>query len=546
MLLMKGRILVRRTAWFGLAAVALLAITLAGCGGEPAWTGIEGYVTAGRGDNALPNVEVGLYAAAEVPDTYKPVTPLPGAIRTAVTNSAGYYRFEGLAPGTYLVQVASTASRAGARYQHLVVRRDKHLRADLIVFPNFTADAPTVLPSVVSITAGGALVQPGRICTGTIALTITAAAGDAARPIKEIIVKAGHMSNGSDFILDNGEASASFNFDTTRYGDGESFIYVTVYDLNDNAASILMPITIQNNLAAFRPSAPEIVRVEAWTFAEATGTKSISSRSRLPALPPRKIFLPGGPVYLPAGSAFGTGTRALSGPGSAMVHIQIKPSADAASYRIYRRIGFSGPFVSIGERANKPAWYETAYYLNSSGEFEALWFNDLDPALAVGQECFYRVAAVNQAGETDSGYDYHVKILPKFTASLTTPALNAIVDLKASPTPVFGWTASGGVGDIGFTGFLIYVLNKNDENADFSWLHWVDGKTSEIYGKVDGLDSPPKALVPNAIYEWDLAYAYSAAQYEGMALGESYAAMFSYPSVDFGSSNGAFTFTTTP
>ena len=80
------------------------------------------------------------------------------------------------------------------------------------------------------------------------------------------------------------------------------------------------------------------------------------------------------------------------------------------------------------------------------------------------------------------------------------------------------------------------------------------GQTTISYRDViDGGDSEfdedlvvSKPLVPGAIYEWDLLLAYSAAMFTGMDFGESYAAFFSYPRVDYGSSNGAYVFTTEP
>ena len=123
----------------------------------------------------------------------------------------------------------------------------------------------------------------------------------------------------------------------------------------------------------------------------------------------------------------------------------------------------------------------------NGARWDALWFNDLDPALQIRQDYFYRVTAVNGAGETDSGHEFHVMILPKFTAYLQGPPNLATISLAATPNPVFSWTADGGFGTTDSMGFLIYVLNKNDEDPlidtiPFSWLHFVNGAKSATYG----------------------------------------------------------------
>ena len=332
--LLEGVIPVRRSAFLGLPILLCAILALSGCGGggggDTAWTGIEGYVTVGRGDNALAGVTVQLHAVVEAADTY---IDSSGTLTASVaTNGAGYYKFAGLTAGTYKVEVQPTTGRPGARYQHLVVVTDQHLRADLVVPPAFPASGGNVLPYVRSLTLEGGLLQPGTVLSGTPELTVTAEAGAGGPPIKLMLVKIGNLSNGSNFTFDRGLTTESFTFDTTKMADGGTFIYVTTYDLNDNAASVMIPVTIDNNLTGSLPVAPEIVRVEAWTFAEPYGIKSAARRDF--DLPPLKANVGGKSIYLPSADSLSAGSRALGGTGSAMVHIQIKPTClgDQLSY----------------------------------------------------------------------------------------------------------------------------------------------------------------------------------------------------------------------
>ena len=145
-------------------------------------------------------------------------------------------------------------------------------------------DTATGLPWVASVTVGSDPLLPGAELAGTVLLNI-AAESAATLPIKQIIVKIGHLSNGSNAILDNGEAQLTYTFDSTKLGDGETYIYVTAYDLNDNAATVKIPVTIANGISGTLPPAPAVVRVEAWTFAEPYGIKSAAtSRFDLPPI----------------------------------------------------------------------------------------------------------------------------------------------------------------------------------------------------------------------------------------------------------------------
>lgn len=321
---------------------------------------------------------------------------------------------------------------------------------------------------------------------------------------------------------------------------------------------LLIPVILLVFSGCSRPQSPWLVRVEAWTFAE---SEQVRAHRELPLpVPPQKIRVCGKYIYLPSSNALSAATRAIDGPeGSAMVHIQIKPSSQYKSYKIYRS-NDGTVYTLIGERPNDPSFYETAYYLDSEGEFQALWFNDLDSSLQVDQDYLYRIKGVTSVGEEDSGREYRVRILPKFTTTLNGPDNESIINLNTTPTPVFSWSVAGGFqDDPTYSYFLIYVLASKEDGFDslpFAWLHSVYGDEIEWWGAQGNLASVPygvrgsgeeqaKPLQYNATYEWDLAYACSAVMYMGMDFGESYAASFSYPRVTFGSSNGAFSFTIT-
>lgn len=303
-----------------------------------------------------------------------------------------------------------------------------------------------------------------------------------------------------------------------------------------------------------RPGSSWLVRVEAWTFGE---TEQIRSYRGLPRpMSPQKVRVCGKYVYLPTADAISAATRAVTyGEGSIMVHIQIKPLTQYKSYKIYR--SSDGDVYSlIGERQNNPSFYETAYYLDSDGEFEALWFNDLDAALQINHDYYYRIKGVTSTGEEDSGREYLVQILPRFYANLEGPPNGGSINLNTTSNPVFSWTATGGFqSDPKYTIYLLYVLGSKDDSSSllpFSWYHvaygdeitWSGIRASIIYGTIGPDEQQAKPLVPGAIYEWDLAYACSAVRYTDMDFGESYAVSYSYPRITYGSSNGAYYFHT--
>lgn len=235
-----------------------LALAIAGCGVQRpdgdqytvgdghAWPGIDGYVTEYRGGPARAGIRVNLYRiTGTTVGTYLP-NPMPVVLDQATTDNSGYFSFTDLSPGIYTLEVDPTVSRAGARYQHLVFNGDNHLRADLIVPPSFLTSPTTQLPSIGKVEVGGLLLEAGKVLSGQVTMNINIVPGT--YDTKLILVKVGHLSNGSDFVSDNCAltSTASFALDTRKFSNGPSFIYVISYDFNDNNVSMMIPVTFTN------------------------------------------------------------------------------------------------------------------------------------------------------------------------------------------------------------------------------------------------------------------------------------------------------------
>lgn len=241
-----------RKAWM----LICLALALTGCSAPPGdrvqymegdghtWPGIDGYVTVSRSGPARPSIQVRLYKVTETVDTYTPISSTTIPARS--TDPYGYYNFTGLDSGTYVLEVQSTSSFTGTRYQHIVFDGTSHVRADLITPPNFIATSPTAtLPHINKIAINGNFLQNGTTLTGNVTMNIDALPGSYG--LKFILVKIGHFSNGSDFVFDDFYTNPiSCNIDTTKYNNGKSFIYVVAYDTNDNSSAVNIPVYFNN------------------------------------------------------------------------------------------------------------------------------------------------------------------------------------------------------------------------------------------------------------------------------------------------------------
>lgn len=302
-----------------------------------------------------------------------------------------------------------------------------------------------------------------------------------------------------------GREKLDLTIDTTEFPDGQTYIKVLAYDLNENTTMYIAPVTIQNGVVG-DPAVPGPVtwaRVTAETYGENV----------------RFYSQPGLPIIVQENQLHTSSIGLQAVPIDSMLTVVLEWEGveDANGHKVYR--SFDG--VRFTKIAAIPASYSEMV--------------DFSPQLTPGKKTFYKVVPYNSAGE-GQGMVVDVTPLPPMEVYLSQPyngRTNVALDLT------FQWK----------------LRNKDEfpEGTNFEYLLRVyDAVFTQItvddYSKYYTEEAQlPFPLIPGHVYSWDIAYSKAevctqesnwesrARSLGGVQLGET----------NTGSRNGEFIFTTT-
>ena len=455
-------------------------------------TGVSGCVTSTRGGPAVNGATI---SAA-------------GTAAAATTDAQGAYALS-LNPGTYDI-LAAKPGMAASKFQSVVVQAGQTTTANLIMRSVFDPTKPVAAPT---ISVSG--LSPGQTVTGT-PIPVTVNVVLAGNPVREIDMRTSNMNTGPQFsALD--VSTATFQLNSTLLANGPAFVDIIAYDFNYNVAEVVINFIVNNAPSGVPPSTPTGLSLVAVTFGQ-----SISLFHTQRATTFSQLGIQQDPALL---YVDGQSINILAAPSDSTLFVQVSWNVVAgATYKIYRSFSTAGPFVQVAQRSTN------VYF-------------DPDPSLAPGLPVYYRVSALNTAGESAPTAAISVTPLPAFNLNLTSPA-NNVTGLPTSPAPAFTWTPTALVGD--HQNYDIYVWGVNDPS--FSWrttgLVIVDSTTIS-YGSI-GAFTP---LQVGKVYQWDIYAAQAQTVYipsisRAVAVANQSAPLtpvFNQPS---GSLNGPFKLTT--
>lgn len=480
-----------------LIAVSLLVSACGGGGGgaaPPPVTGVSGSVTNTRGGSAVQGVMV----------------TASTTMVSATTNSQGAYTLS-LMPGSYDILAAPPAGMAASKLQSVTVTANKTTTANLIMFPAFDSTKPTVAPT---ISVSG--LSQGQTVSAPVTLTVNTVSSS--NPIRRIDIRISNLNALTPTTQEFADANtATLTLNPAALANGPAFVDILEYDLNQNAAELMINFTVNNTLSGSPPGTPTGFSVVAVTTGQSLGLFS-TRRAQLFA----QLGITQDPHILRVGSR---SINILTAPPNATLFVEPSWTAvvGATGYKVYRSSSAGGPFVAVAQ-------------------VTSTFYDDPDPSLAPGVLVYYQVSAFNAGGESAPTAPVGVTPLPAFNLTLASPASNA----TGVPTaPSFAWTLTPSVGTDQF--YDIVVTGLNDPSPAWKTTNFGGGAffdiTSVAYGAFPTVSVNP--LQTGKVYQWDIYEAQAQTVYIP-SVSAAIAVANGSAQVATGSLNGPFKFTTAP
>ena len=481
-----------------LVLVATMSLLLSACGGgggastppPPSVTGVSGSVTNTRGGPAVQGATI----------------TASGAMVSATTNSQGAYTLS-LSPGTYDILAAAPASgMAASKLQSVSVTMNQTTTANLIMFPVFNSTKPVAAPTI-SVTG----LTQGQTVSGTVPFTVTVTASN---PVRRIGLRTSTMSALPQTELVD-TATANLTLISTALTNGPGFVDIITYDLNQNAAELIVNFTVMNTLSGTPPAPPAGISMFAVTTGQSLGLFS-TRRAQLFT----QLGVNQNPSILRVG---GSSINIQTAPSNATLFVEARwsPVTGATGYKVFRSPNATGPFIPVAQ---------VTYACNAPPP-ASCFYDDPDPSLTPGVPVYYQVSAFNAGGESAATTPVGVTPLPAFNLTLTSPASNAT---GISTTPLFTWTLTPPVGTDQF--YDIFVTGLNDPSPAWKTSNFsIVDVTSVNFGG-------PVPLQSGKVYQWDIYEAQAQTVYAPNSA--AIAVANGSGQVATGSLNGPFTFTT--
>src|SRR5690554_820140 len=441
---------------------------------------------------------------------------------STATNEEGQYSLP-IPAGGNVDLIAAKDGLAGSRFQEIHAPGDGIFTADIIMKEPDNLYWNTNPPS---LTVTG--VSPGDIIYDMQNISLEVA-GEYA--LKKVLMGIGAQYP-DYYTIESQPYGASF--DTSAFPDGESFIHIVAYDLNNNCVITHIPVVIENDDT---PGPPLLMNEKIHAIAVTEGDDmQYDSLKKLGCSIDRNF---GHKNLL---SRVQKDFSILAAEKNSACYVMLEwrneflGNPDFKGYNVYRSSSPNGPWRRLGNAYDDYNWY---YIL------------DTTPEVTPGEPSYYKVVPYSASGVEGSGQTQSVTPLGRFEVNLTTPVYNA---KGVSLNPTLSWNHNGLEAEIYY--YELYLLSLGAEPFQEAWT-WVAGEAglkSVGYNQEDWGGTDDSYLFPlqnNWRYQWDVIYAEAVTIYEidYNEFEEEYDIISAAVSMGvkgnlFGSYNGAFVFTT--
>ncbi len=330
----------------------------------------------------------------------------------------------------------------------------------------------------------------------------------------------------------------SVTLDTYVYPDGESFIHIVAYDVNNNCVITHIPVVIENDETA---GSALVMTEKIHAYAITQGDEL-----QLDSLNKFGCSLDGDFIHKNPLSRLSKDFSIMAAEKNSACFVRLEwkngflGNPDFKGFNVYRSSSPNGPWRRLGTAY--------PYYYDYDG-YEWYRIYDTTPEVTPGEPSYYKVVPYSASGVEGSGQTQWVIPLGRFEVNLTAPVHNAE---GVSLNPTLCWDHNGLEADMYY--YELYLVSLGDEPYQEAWT-WVIGDAnlkSVTYNLEDWGGREDCYLFPlrnNRRYQWDVTNAGAIKIYDdGFEFGD-YVVYSSALSAGRrwnspGSYNGAFAFTT--
>lgn len=313
------------------------------------------------------------------------------------------------------------------------------------------------------------------------------------------------------------------SIDTKPFIDGDYFIRLLAYDLNNNVTMLVIPVTVANNLTGGEgvPDDLNYLRLTSVSYGQTFGYYS-QERQRLFDL----FDIEGDPNIIELQTGQKVDLCSFPDRGTLFIRVEWDPAVDAEGYHVYR--SFDGEtFRRIGDIP-----YSKQRMDPDRNNFSHYGYDDYSPELTPNQTVYYKVVPYNKAG-AGNGLVRAVTPLPPFNVILRQPAHNSF-DVPLQPK--FIWESDVELGPDINEKYTFQMF----EGARPYYYRYEDLDKAELDFGRGGQDV---TLRPGAVHTWDIVEAKAYILYEEDING--FSAAEAIAGKGWGSWHGEAIFTTT-
>lgn len=316
----------------------------------------------------------------------------------------------------------------------------------------------------------------------------------------DLAIKSGEVQYGPHGYNENGtffgDTPITLELDTTSLPNGETYIRVSLYDVNENYVELYQNISIANEQVVPLLNPPTIKSLQAVTTGSSLQLLSEESKNSLSTEIGQNVSLDEIQI------------QAAYSDSTVFTVLEWTKELDASGYKIYRSMTSDHSDYTLVGVINDP---DTEIFIDTSA------------ILTPGTIVYYKISSYDYSGESDLSSEVYTTPLEPFRVSLVSPDVDEVVTV---PNPTLSWEYNQMVGQNRYYRLKVRGVTDSIES-------WDTTETNRINVEYAGYP-----LKSGKEYEWNIEEAYAKTEYT------STSSAISYSSDNYTAMNGGYRFRT--